>query len=549
MKKSIFKLTQNTFLKANNFSIYKRSYVFHFFKNRSIITSNISDNKEIKIKDIGGFKIKSFKKTKNIKDEKDDDIYILNGKILYAQKNKKEKNESKVNYPIKKSKSLENTDNLFYLKLIDNLKKNNLETDKDEYKEYKNREIRNPLKNEKECDNNNDNNINSNSNSNININSNNNSNNISGNINNKHSNQKSESETFYKKNEINEKLDNYEIKSNDNKIKNTHMSILSSKMTINNEIKNENEKIIAKEEKEKDIHTKNSTNNHTNKIEDILNNKNNSEVKPPRNNRDVNNVKHDVYEILKEINSENDKKEIEKFLNYFLLYKNNNSTNILGNFVSFYFCNILSDDLKDLKYYYFDGVKLSVNSFFNTIRELNEKQLSKMTNIYLKEYFLKIFKILKSQNLNLHFDNLEINNMKLLYIYNILGLIRNDGKRSKKENIKKFLYQYICVENKDIALLKSNSKMKFLTNIIKNGVTTRMHILINLSYDLSTYNTISSNYITKTKFKNINLEFIFENQLENPLFSLQSHETINLKSSGWYLVDVNQILNGNLPYE
>ncbi|CRH01216.1 conserved Plasmodium protein, unknown function [Plasmodium relictum] len=535
MKKSIFKFTQNTFLKVNNFSISKRSYVFHFFENRSIITSNISDNKEIKIKDIGDLKIKSLKKNKSIKDDKDDDIYILNGKILYAQKNKKAKNESKLNDSFKKVKYLENSDNSSYIKLSYNLKKNNLETFKNEYNEYKRSEISNSFKKDIKKENVEKYDDNSNINSN--------------NINDKNYNQKSEPSNFYKKNEINEKLDDCEFKNNDDKIKNIYMNSFSDEIKINNEKKNESERIIAKEEKEKNTQTKNIVNNDTNKTENILNNKNNSEIKFPRNNKNIDNVKHDVYEILNEISSDNDKKEIEKFLNYFLLYKNNNSTNILGNFISFYFCNILSDDLKDLKYYYFDGVKLSVNSFFNTIRELNENQLSKMTNIYLKEYFLKIFKILKSQNLNLHFDNLEINDMKLLCIYNILGLIRNEGKRSKKENIKKFLYQYICVENKDLALLKSNSKMKFLTNIIKNGVTTRMHILINLSYDLSTYNTISSNYITKTKFKNINLEFIFENQLENPLFSLQSHDTINLKSSGWYLVDVNQILNGNLPYE
>ncbi|ETW28927.1 hypothetical protein PFFCH_03653 [Plasmodium falciparum FCH/4] len=123
------------------------------------------------------------------------------------------------------------------------------------------------------------------------------------------------------------------------------------------------------------------------------------------------------------------------------------------------------------------------------------------------------------------------------------------GIFQKKKNIKKFLYQYICIDNKDVALLKSKNRIKFLSNIIKNGVTTRMHILVTLSYDLSSYDNVSSNIITKNNIKNTTMELIFENQLENPNFSIQSNDTLNLKSSGWYLVDINQILNENLPYE
>lgn len=527
----------------------------------------------MKIKHVEDTKLKSVKKNKNVQEEEnDEDVYVLNGKPLYAQKNKKSKDEIKNKVSsLKKIKYLTNTDNFFYARLNESLsktKKNKPDKkeiiEKEEYNntdqiiqeiEYKKvNDENNKQKNistyiystENIQDNQNveDNqnspcvdNIKSDiynelTNSHNNINKNNNA--IINNDNNKCTEKMpGESKQMFSGNFVN-LTNNIRIDENKLNIEGNH-----DRLTTNNIYNNKQ----VNEKEENKIHS-NKSNNEYNEQSNDLNIKN-----FPNDNKST---KQDIFEVLNKINNEKDKKEVEKFLNYFLLYKNNNPSNILGNFVSFYFCNILSEDLKDLKYSYYDGVKLCVNTFLNSLRELNENQISKMTNVYLEEYFLNIFRILKDHNLNLHFDNIEIINIKLLSVYNILGLIRNiNGKRNfqKKKNIKKFLYQYICIDNKDVALLKSKNRIKFLSNIIKNGVTTRMHILVTLSYDLSSYDNVSSNIITKNNIKNTTMELIFENQLENPNFSIQSNDTLNLKSSGWYLVDINQILNENLPYE
>lgn len=522
----------------------------------------------MKIKHVEDTKLKSVKKNKNVQEEEnDEDVYVLNGKPLYAQKNKKSKDEIKNKVSsLKKIKYLTNTDNFFYARLNESLsktKKNKPDKkeiiEKEEYNntdqiiqeiEYKKvNDENNKQKNistyiystENIQDNQNveDNqnspcvdNIKSDiynelTNSHNNINKNNNDNNKCT------EKMPGESKQMFSGNFVN-LTNNIRIDENKLNIEGNH-----DRLTTNNIYNNKQ----VNEKEENKIHS-NKSNNEYNEQSNDLNIKN-----FPNDNKST---KQDIFEVLNKINNEKDKKEVEKFLNYFLLYKNNNPSNILGNFVSFYFCNILSEDLKDLKYSYYDGVKLCVNTFLNSLRELNENQISKMTNVYLEEYFLNIFRILKDHNLNLHFDNIEIINIKLLSVYNILGLIRNiNGKRNfqKKKNIKKFLYQYICIDNKDVALLKSKNRIKFLSNIIKNGVTTRMHILVTLSYDLSSYDNVSSNIITKNNIKNTTMELIFENQLENPNFSIQSNDTLNLKSSGWYLVDINQILNENLPYE
>ncbi|CDU20006.1 uncharacterized protein PY17X_1338600 [Plasmodium yoelii] len=556
-----------------------------FFFDKKYITTNISENKEIKTKNIEHIKLRNFKKNKNIiKDNNNnndnEDAYVLNGKILYAPKNKKKQiNELQIKSPAKKIKNIDNnTSNVYYNKLgNNNIKKNNLiiqidQTDAklkreiEDVDNYTNKKERVSIKLNGDDDTNfkttcfnNNNNINLNLDTTI--------------YNNYHHNNFSDINPNYTQNKksahINflSKSDNTQnVESEFTQFSNTSKSSIYNEVPLFNTLKakevsdngivntmcnsstnlgmitqnnfNLNSNVSSNSPQEK--------NNKNDTIDTSLNNNNNNNNRDNKNNEEI---KQDIYEVLNEINCSSNKKEIEVFLNNFFLYKSKKPSSILGNYISFYFCNILSEDLRNLKHSCFDGVKLCVNTFLSTIKELDEKQLSKMTNIYLEDYFLKIFKILKEHNLNLHFDNITIDNIKLLYIYNILGITRNDGKRIKKENIKKFLYQYICVDNKDIALLKNTTRMKFLSNIIKNGVTTRMHVLVNLSYDVSAYNTLTENCFIKTNFKNINLELVFENQLENPFFSLQSPDSIDLKSSGWYLVDVNQILNGNLPYE
>ncbi|SOV83772.1 conserved Plasmodium protein, unknown function [Plasmodium sp. gorilla clade G3] len=557
-------------LKPTWFQEYRKNEVNFFFlldRKRNIISGNISENKDMKIKHVEDAKLKSIKKNKNVQEEEnDDDVYVLNGKPLYAQKNKKGKDEIKNKVSsLKKIKYLTNTDNFFYSRLNESLsktKKNKLDKKEIiEKEECNNRhQIIEEIKYKKVKDEHNkQKDISSYIYSNENIQYNQNTayvDNIKSDIYN---------ELTNSHNNIN-KNDNVIINNDNNKctekmpLENKQI-FLGKLVNLTNNIKIDENKLNIQEK-----HDKLKTNNIYNskqvneKEENKINsNKSNNEYNEHNNDlhikkfpNDNKSTKQDIFEVLNKISNENDKKEVQKFLNHFLLYKNNSPSNILGNFVSFYFCNILSEDLKDLKYSYYDGVKLCVNTFLNSLRELNENQISKMTNVYLEEYFLNIFRILKDNNLNLHFDNLEIMNIKLLSVYNILGLIRNiHGKRDfqKKKNIKKFLYQYICIDNKDVALLKSKNRIKFLSNIIKNGVTTRMHILVTLSYDLSSYDNVSSNIITKNNIKNTTMELIFENQLENPNFSIQSNDTLNLKSSGWYLVDINQILNENLPYE
>ncbi|KEG04774.1 conserved Plasmodium protein, unknown function [Plasmodium vinckei vinckei] len=547
-----------------------------FIFDKKYVTTNISENKEIKNKSVENIKLKNFKKNKHIIKDNNEDAYVLNGKILYAPKNKKKQiNELQIKYPLKKVKNIDNNpSNAYYNKLGNSIiKKNNLAIQINQADGKLNRQIENTDNhtNKKEqvlikLNGNDDTNVKTNylNNNNLNLNSN------TTLYNNYQYNSFSDINTHYMQNKksvhINflSKLDNTKnFESNftriANPIKNSMynqiplFNTLKGKEAIGNDIVNticngstnlgmitRNNFSINSNANSNSSQEKNNNNDGTN--DTSLNNNN-------RDNKNNEEIKQDIYEVLNEINCSSNKKEIEGFLNNFFLYKSKKPSSILGNYISFYFCNILSEDLRNLKHSCFDGVKLCVNTFLSTIKELDEKQLSKMTNTYLEDYFLKIFKILKEHNLNLHFDNIKIDNMKLLYIYNILGLTRNDGKRIKKENIKKFLYQYICVDNKDLALLKNTTRMKFLSNIIKNGVTTRMHVLVKLSYDVSAYKTLTENCFIKTNFKNINLELVFENQLENPFFSLQSPDSIDLKSSGWYLVDVNQILNGNLPYE
>ncbi|ANQ10064.1 Uncharacterized protein PCOAH_00044000 [Plasmodium coatneyi] len=570
MKGRIPILTHNALLRVTNLCCAsERRCPFAFFEKKRSITTNISSSKEVKIKHVGELKLKSLKKNKTVtKDDTNEDVYILNGKILYAQKSKKEKNDLKIKYGLKRAKYLDTTRNLFYSKLSDSLgESNSVEVPTQEVTLRSLEGVAAHLAG-----------VNSEENA--------------------AAVQTAVAETT-EATSIRGDTTNGAFHAGETKSSDSPMDMLNGEPERSSNLQNgnychvsappngqhaskiltsENVKQPFAEEEEKD---KNKDTNDTydkssrygsnpklnNDKDTSAGNTNHggvntppegvgsesgklqndgSESGPPKNN---NPPKRDIYEILQEITHEPSRHEMKAFLNSLLMHKNKKCTRFLGNYISLYFCNILSEDLKDLKYSYFDGVTLCVNTFFSMLKELDEDQLSKMTNIYLKDYFLKIFQILKSNNLSLHFENLKIENMRLLYIYNILGLTRKEGKRTKKENIKKFLYQYICVQNEDLAVLKNTNKMKFLSNIIKNGVTTRMHMLVILSYDLSAYDTTSSNCITKTQFKNIHLEVILENQLENPFFSLQSPDSIDLKSSGWSLVDVNQILNGNLPYE
>ncbi|CAD2101051.1 conserved Plasmodium protein, unknown function [Plasmodium vinckei brucechwatti] len=546
MDKNLRMIARNIFVNGELLWAKPKKCV-EFIFDKKYVTTNISGNKEIKNKSVENIKLKNFKKNKHIIKDNNEDAYVLNGKILYASKNKKKQiNELQIKYPLKKIKNIDNNaSNAYYNKLGNsNIKKNNLVIQINHANGKLNRQIENTdnYTNKKEqvlIE------LNGSDDTNVNTNYVQNKKSVHINFLSKSNNTKNFESNFthianpiqnsiYSQVPLFNTLKGKEVIDNDivNTICNGSTDL--GMITRNNFSINSNANSNYSQEK--------NNNNNDGTIDTSLNNNN-------RDNKNNEEIKQDIYEVLNEINCSSNKKEIEGFLNHFFLYKSKKPSSILGNYISFYFCNILSEDLRNLKHSCFDGVKLCVNTFLSTIKELDEKQLSKMTNIYLEDYFLKIFKILKEHNLNLHFGNIKIDNMKLLYIYNILGLTRNDGKRIKKENIKKFLYQYICVDNKDIALLKNTTRMKFLSNIIKNGVTTRMHVLVKLSYDVSAYNTLTENCFIKTNFKNINLELVFENQLENPFFSLQSPDSIDLKSSGWYLVDVNQILNGNLPYE
>ncbi|VWU49165.1 conserved protein, unknown function [Hepatocystis sp. ex Piliocolobus tephrosceles] len=647
MNKTILTLTRNVFFNRKFFDTICKKYDFRLApKNYYITTESSTENLDVKIKNINSLKLKSSKKNKNgLKDSTNstsinntsinntnshntnshntnshsnynrDDVYILNGKILYSQKNKIEKNEFKIRTGIKKIKNIDNESKLLNKKLSGNLKKNN-------FTKLSDKQIKSggsikiaPSKNDYY-------NVNKESvgrisdiigttNSNINSNTNINHDNINttdkiksnknettfviptiNNLNSICNDKKVDVRFFNSTKKNNEKLNNPTMlnETNENFIKETDKTKDTNKLGVVNE-KSDNKEGDTEKKQQKSNEKSNGERSEQSNGErseqsngeqsekgntNISNNKqNNSNISSEVNqilhntrsniNNNTNNkknddndgkeddscIKQDIYEMIEEIKKDNEKKEIEKFLNSFLFYKSKQSTSLLGNYVSFYFCNMLSEELKNLKYYYYDGVKICVDTFLNTLRELDEQQLSRIANIYLADYFLKIFRILKMYNINFHFDNIKIENVKLLNIYNILGLNRNAGKKTKtKEKIKKFLYQHIFVDNKDIIeLKKNNSKMEFVSNIIKNGVVTRMHILITMSYNMNTYNTILSKYITKTKFKNVHMELILENQLENPLFSLNTSDAINLKCSGWYLVDVNQILNGNLPYE
>ncbi|CAA9989429.1 conserved Plasmodium protein, unknown function [Plasmodium knowlesi strain H] len=582
MKGRIPVLTHNALLRVTNFCCAReRRCPFGFFEKERSITTNISSNKEVKIKHVGEAKLKSLKKNKTVgKDDTNEDVYILNGKILYAQKSKKEKNDLKIKYGLKRAKYLDTTRNLFYSKLSDSLGESNsmeLPTQEVTFRDLEGvaakfasdhrgsvtqGECYDPCtamnNGEKVAD------IQTTVAETIGATS------IRGDITNGvlHA-----GETISSDSPVDMRNGEPERSSNLQNGKDTHFSAPpngehESKILTSDNVKQPS---VEEEEKHKNKDTNEacsesshyaSTPKHNNDKETFAGNTSKggmntppegvgsqsgeSQTVSPPNDKPP---KRDIYEILQEISHEPSRHEMKAFLNSLLMHKNKKCTSFLGNYISLYFCNILSEDLKDLKNSYFDGVSLCVNSFFSMLKELDEEQLSKMTNIYLKDYFLKIFQILKSHNLSLHFENLKIENMRLLYIYNILGLTRKEGKRTKKENIKKFLYQYICVQNEDLAVMRNSNKMKFLSNIIKNGVTTRMHMLVILSYDLCAYDTTSSNCLSKTQFKNVHLEVILENQLENPFFSLQSPDSIDLKSSGWSLVDVNQILNGNLPYE
>ncbi|SBT41738.1 conserved Plasmodium protein, unknown function [Plasmodium ovale wallikeri] len=675
MRRNILMHTQRVLFKGDPMGVIpmKPMSLVPLFEKRFVVTTNISESNEVKIKDMDNFKLKRRKNAMKGNtgnggggSGSGGDVYILNGKILHAQRNKKDKIELKLRYPIRKAKPMEGEDNMSYSELNDNLKKNNIREESqkelpsngngyiaanipssDAKKGYAQAYPRGYTR--ESSDHSSARNVYGEHRHSIN---NANSNpgydhticagETSDNLSKAQHDEKIKSCNFPSSGKVSEKGNPFNLSNADHLNANKAMcqGAISSRSTDRSEKQQEVQeqgdsvgdnnqrscfpmgKIEGNSNKRKNADVKDGAQeNVKNGVQENVKNGVQENVKdgaqenvkngvqenmkddaqgnvkdgaqgnvkdgaqgnvkdgaqgnvkdgvqenvkdgaqenvkndaientdPPQTDKNSKEVKKDIYEVLKEINSESNKKEIETFLNNFLLYKNKKYTSFLGNYISFYFCNVLSEDLKDLKYNYFDGVKLSVNTFFSTLKELDESQLTKMTNVYLEEYFLKIFKILKSHNLNFHFDNLEIENIKLLYVYNILGVTRNGGKRRKKENIKKFLYQYICVQNKDLALLKNTNKMKFLSDIIKNGVTTRMHMLVILSYDMSAYNTASSNYITKTKFKNVQLELIFENQLENPFFSLQSPDTIDLKSSGWYLADVNQILGGNPPYE
>ncbi|SBS86291.1 conserved Plasmodium protein, unknown function [Plasmodium ovale] len=659
MRRNILMHTQRALFKGDPMGVIlmKPMSLVPLFEKRYVVTTNISESNKVKIKDMHNLKLKRRKNaTKGNTGNggggsgSGGDVYILNGKILHAQRNKKDKIELKLRYPIRKAKPMEGEDNMSYSQLNDSLKKNNIREEcqkelpsngngyiaanipsSDAKKGYAQAYPRGYSR--ESSDHSSARHVHDEHRHNIN-----NANSSPGydhticaggtsdNLSKAQHDEKIKSCNFPISGKVSEKGNPFNLSNADHLNANKAMfqGGISSRSTDRSEKQQEVQeqgdsvgynhqrscfpmgKIEGNLNKRKNAGVKDSVQesvndgsqenvkngvqesvkggsqeNVKNGVQESVKGGSQENVKngvqesvkgglqenvkngvqesvkdgaientdPPQREKNSKEVKKDIYEVLKEINSESNKKEIETFLNNFLMYKNRKYTSFLGNYISFYFCNVLSEDLKDLKYNYFDGVKLSVNTFFSTLKELDENQLTKMTNVYLEEYFLKIFKILKSHNLNFHFDNLEIENIKLLYVYNILGVTRNGGKRRKKENIKKFLYQYICVQNKDLALLKNTNKMKFLSDIIKNGVTTRMHMLVILSYDMSAYNTASSNYITKTKFKNVQLELIFENQLENPFFSLQSPDTIDLKSSGWYLADVNQILGGNPPYE
>ncbi|EUD69213.1 hypothetical protein C922_00076 [Plasmodium inui San Antonio 1] len=603
MKGRIPILTHNALLKVTNFcfAIEPRCPFGFLEKERRSITTNISGNKEVKIKHVGELKLKSLKKNKTVaKDDTNEDVYIMNGKILYAQKNKKEKNDLKIKSGLKKTKYMDTTGNLFYSKLSDSLGENNS-------KELPTREVTfkglDGLAAHLAADRagrltqgesyNSCTGVNSGANAAAMQTA------VTGAIETTTTAAATAATaateaTPIRGNTTNGALHTGETKSSDPPMEKTngdsvrssnlqngndsHVSAPRNEKHASKKLTRGNVKQASAEEEEK--HKNNNRNeargksSHHASMPKLNNDKDScagdinrggvstppegggsqsgglqsdeSQSDPPKKGKPP---KRDIYEILHEITHEPSRREMKAFLNSLLMHKNRKCTSFLGNYISLYFCNILSEDLKDLKYSYFDGVTLCVNSFFSVLKELDEDQLSKMTNVYLKDYFLKIFQILKSHNLSLHFENLKIENMRLLYIYNILGLIRKEGKKTKKEHIKKFLYQYICVQNDDLAVLKNTNKMKFLSNIIKNGVTTRMHMLVTLSYDLSSFDKTSSNCLTKTEVKNVLFEVILENQLENPFFSLQSPDSVDLKSSGWTLVDVNQILNGNLPYE
>ncbi|GAW82378.1 hypothetical protein, conserved [Plasmodium gonderi] len=608
MNKCIPILTQNILLRTTDLCIRERKLALRFLENIRDMTTNIAENKEIKIKNVEELKLKSLRRNKSaVKGDNNEDVYILNGKILYAQKNKKEKTEFKAKHTLKRNKSLDTSNNLFYAKLNDNLRlnkskdfikqefmlKGSEESSEKIFNNYAGREPQDSCYNYSLSISNGTTSTSRTMNTKINATTTSvfsaSSDNI---VNDKYYIDETNGINLFLNKQNGESFTDLNLQNCDN----SHLIARLNEVHINRNLANVNAEYSFTGEGEKmnkdkfeacvefsksvkscesaraseyanpsehanpsesikpiEFRNPNRTSEFSNTTKCDSNNNNrrgdpneDNMKTPPENSR---NVKHDIFEILNEINSEKHKEEMKKFLNSLLLYKNNKCTSFLGNYISLYFCNILSQDLKDLKYSYFDGVGLCVNTFFSVIKELDEDQLSKMSNIYLKEYFLNIFQILKSHNLSLHFENLKIENMRPLYIYNILGLIRKEGKRTKKENIKKFLYQYICVQDEDLAILKNSNRMKFLSNIIKNGVTTRMHMLVTVSYDICAYDTISSSCITKTKYKNVNLEFILENQLENPFFSLQSPDSIDLKSSGWYLVDVNQILKGNLPYE
>ncbi|KMZ78645.1 hypothetical protein PVIIG_00040 [Plasmodium vivax India VII] len=577
MKGRIPILTHNALLKVTNFCCTReRRYPFGFFEKERSITTNISGNKEVRIKHVEELKLKSLKKNKTVaKDDTNEDVYILNGKILYAQKGRKEKNDLKIKYGLKKAKYLDTTRNLFYSKLSDSLGESNskdLPTREATFRGVEGvaaqlaaapaggatrGECYSPCAGVDAAN---------------------------------EGNAATEGNAANEGNAATETTEATAFsaltEAAPTRGDTTDGALHASKKRISGGVKQPSEEERGKRKNE-DPNEACGKSSHCASSPKLNDDKGScaGDASPegggagggelhsgePQNGEPQNGglqtdgpqtvepqtggprrgtpLKGDIFEILEEIAHEPSRREMKAFLNSLLLHKNKKCTNFLGNYISLYFCNILSEDLKDLKHFYFDGVTLCVNTFFSVLKELDEDQLSKMTNIYLKEYFLKIFKILKANNLNLHFENLKIENMRLLCIYNILGLIRKEGKRTKKENIKRFLYQYICVQNEDLAVLKNTNKMKFLSNIIKNGVTTRMHMLVTLSYDLCAYDTASSNCLTKNEFKNVHLEVILENQLENPFFSLQSPDSIDLKSSGWSLVDVNQILNGNLPYE
>lgn len=515
MKLKLLTLTEQALLRFSNKSFGNRKGI-SLLRNRNISSNNLSFNKDLKHKTLADIKSKNTKKNKQLRTNEqtteNDDVYILNGRVFPIQGNRKQQKDESTKESMK-GKSFQVLENLQnYAKESTSYNNTKISNNNDTNSEIYKNEKEDLLHTYKE-------------------------NNIG--IHTKDQNSTSVEKENTKAHNVNESNDPYK----------------TLEASIEKESRNTKKTQEIQTEVEESTGTK-STQCYINETsanvkideEDKSPEKANEpkEIKEPSGKRQI---KNDIYEILKEINNENDKKEVEKFLNFLLLYKNNSTISVLGNAISFYFCNILSEDLKDLKTYYREGARLSAHTFFSTLRELNEVQLSKMMNIYLKEYFSKIFHIFRENKINLHFENLEIHNIKLLGIYNIIGIIRNEGKRIKKEHIKKFLYQYICIDDQNLALFKSNNRMKFLGNIIKNGTTTRMHLLLDVSFDLLTYDSTSSDLITSTKFRNVLFEFLLENELTNPNFSMQPYEVINLKASGWSLVDVNNILSGNNPYE